>query len=101
MVSNVEIKHTDGAKYHFGIGQSAVGLMIMWIKITPKGKRKSLDVGDQITNDWRYRQLDSAERATYLNEKVLEIVPKDVIEEALLKTWEEMKPNEIKFSGGF
>ena len=61
---------------------------------SPKGRRKWFPVVD--TDDYFYRRLGMTERREYCEKKNLEVAGSEIINKALLKCWESMKPELYK-----
>lgn len=98
MYNNIYItkQKEDGTKLEIRIYFYNGKFRIEDVGVKPKGKRKFTYVGgSSLTNDYSYRVLDTEGRERMKMEKILEVCPLEMLNEALIEAWESLKPELI------
>jgi hypothetical protein len=92
----IEKVREDGTKLELRIRISEREFILEDIGVKPKGKRKfTYTCGSSMTNDYSYRKLSMEDRRKYELNKMLEVCPVELINEALLEAWQQIKPKPI------
>lgn len=94
---NILKKDEEGNKYDIRIKFVNNELLIDDVGFIPKGKRKPIYLGAELTNDYGWRALVWEGRREAQKEAILKITPIYLLLEALNDVWAKLQPTEIKF----
>lgn len=95
---NIEKMKEDGTKLEIRVYFLDRGFCISDVGVKPKGKRKfNFICGTDMTNDYSYRRLNDEDRRKYRMEKILEVCPPELLQEAVNEAWMSLKPSEVIF----
>lgn len=85
----------DKALVKVGLNDSKGELYIYRVALIPKGKRKVVYLKDILTDEYSYRRLNTEDRGKAEIKRYVERVGLQVLNNALMAAWENMKPKLI------